>query len=168
MVTFDFFFSNRNEQPILLVLVWMKKQHRTSEAENKMIESIALSLVNWLCVTRRDDCVVYLLECAHSLISTTNLNMFNWMFFWSMWHILYILQSSQYMSIISLLCFCLQVLVVQSPSPSLQIKEPPPSPGSPTSETMYATAGGGTQIYMQVSLHTNSPILIHFILFISC
>lgn len=45
---------------------------------------------------------------------------------------------------------CLKVLVVQSPSPSLQIKEPPPSPGSPSSETMYATAGGGTQIYMQV------------------
>lgn len=43
-----------------------------------------------------------------------------------------------------------QVLVVQSPSPSLQIKEPPPSPGSPSSETMYG-ATGGTQIYMQVN-----------------
>ncbi|XP_037043523.1 protein grainyhead isoform X4 [Bradysia coprophila] len=42
-----------------------------------------------------------------------------------------------------------KVLVVQSPSPSLQVKEPPPSPGSPSSENMYGAAGG-TQIYMQV------------------
>lgn len=54
-----------------------------------------------------------------------------------------------------ILRFSIQVLVVQSPSPSLQIKEPPPSPGSPASETMYATAGGGTQIYMQVSFDGN-------------
>jgi hypothetical protein len=41
----------------------------------------------------------------------------------------------------------LQVLVVQSPAPpSLQIKEQPPSPGSPSAE-MYS---GGTQIYLQV------------------
>lgn len=52
-----------------------------------------------------------------------------------------------------LLLSIFQVLVVQSPSPSLQIKEPPPSPGSPASETtMYTTTGGATQIYMQVSV----------------
>ncbi|XP_055707699.1 protein grainyhead isoform X3 [Phlebotomus papatasi] len=41
-----------------------------------------------------------------------------------------------------------KVLVVQSPSPSIQIKEQPPSPGSPSAENMYAAAGG-TQIYLQ-------------------
>lgn len=48
-----------------------------------------------------------------------------------------------------------QVIVLQqSPSPTqIHIKEPPLSPGSPTNHTeaMYA-AGGGTQIYLQVSL----------------
>lgn len=44
---------------------------------------------------------------------------------------------------------------MQTPSPTtthIQIKEPPPSPGSPTNTeaNMYA-AGGGTQIYLQVS-----------------
>lgn len=40
-----------------------------------------------------------------------------------------------------------KVLVVQSPAPtSLQIKEQPPSPGSPSAENMYS---GGTQIYLQ-------------------
>ncbi|XP_031620365.1 protein grainyhead isoform X6 [Contarinia nasturtii] len=49
-----------------------------------------------------------------------------------------------------------KVLVVQSPSPSLQIKEPPLSPGSPASETMYTTTGGATQIYMQGPPHQTS------------
>lgn len=54
----------------------------------------------------------------------------------------------------SVRCLCqmcpIQTLVVQSPSPSsLQIKEPPPSPGSPSSDTMYGGTGS-TQIYMQV------------------
>lgn len=44
-----------------------------------------------------------------------------------------------------------QVLVVQqSPTSAIQIKEPPPSPGSPSADSMYG-ATGGTQIYMQVS-----------------
>lgn len=39
---------------------------------------------------------------------------------------------------------------MQSPSPSLQIKEQPPSPGSPQGgDNMYAA--GGTQIYLQVN-----------------
>ncbi|XP_049293651.1 protein grainyhead-like isoform X1 [Anopheles funestus] len=40
-------------------------------------------------------------------------------------------------------------------SPSLHIKEPPPSPGSPSTETMYA-APGSTQIYLQGPSHQNS------------
>ncbi|XP_055380149.1 protein grainyhead isoform X2 [Condylostylus longicornis] len=48
-----------------------------------------------------------------------------------------------------------KVLVVQSPSPSIQIKEPPPSPGSPQNDTMYA-ATGGTQIYLQGPHQTGS------------
>lgn len=49
----------------------------------------------------------------------------------------------------------LQVLVVQSPhSPTLHIKEQPPSPGSPSTDTMYA-ATGGTQIYLQVFIKIN-------------
>lgn len=54
----------------------------------------------------------------------------------------------------------LQVLVVQSPAPpSLQIKEQPPSPGSPSAE-MYS---GGTQIYLQVKflISTKSTKKIH-------
>ncbi|KAJ6641308.1 Protein grainyhead, partial [Pseudolycoriella hygida] len=47
-----------------------------------------------------------------------------------------------------------KVLVVQT-SPSLQVKEPPPSPGSPSSENMYGAAGG-TQIYMQGPSHQTS------------
>uniref|UniRef100_A0A336MAI5 CSON014460 protein n=1 Tax=Culicoides sonorensis TaxID=179676 RepID=A0A336MAI5_CULSO len=51
-----------------------------------------------------------------------------------------------------------KVLVVQSPSPSqVHIKEPPPSPGSPSTETMYATAGG-TQIYLQGPSHHSSSV----------
>ncbi|XP_037927042.1 protein grainyhead isoform X3 [Hermetia illucens] len=48
-----------------------------------------------------------------------------------------------------------KVLVVQSPPPSIEIKEPPPSPGSPSAETMYA-ATGGTQIYLQGPHQTSS------------
>lgn len=40
-----------------------------------------------------------------------------------------------------------QVLVVQPTSPSVQIKEPPPSPGSPSAENMYAAPG---PLYVQV------------------
>ncbi|XP_036331303.1 protein grainyhead isoform X2 [Rhagoletis pomonella] len=53
-----------------------------------------------------------------------------------------------------------KVLVVQSPtSPThttIQIKEPPISPGSPTTDTMYA-ASGGTQIYLQGAHQSNAP-----------
>ncbi|ETN64067.1 hypothetical protein AND_004200 [Anopheles darlingi] len=51
----------------------------------------------------------------------------------------------------------LRVLVAPSStsSPSAQIKEPPPSPGSPSTETMYA-APGSTQIYLQGPSHQNS------------
>ncbi|XP_055619439.1 protein grainyhead isoform X2 [Toxorhynchites rutilus septentrionalis] len=48
-----------------------------------------------------------------------------------------------------------KVLVVQPTSPSIQIKEPPPSPGSPSAETMYA-APGSTQIYLQGPSHQTS------------
>ncbi|XP_073812401.1 grainy head isoform X7 [Musca autumnalis] len=51
------------------------------------------------------------------------------------------------------------IVLQQSPSPThIQIKEPPPSPGSPTNQTeaMYA-AGGGTQIYLQ-GPHQNSAV----------
>ncbi|XP_058465164.1 protein grainyhead isoform X2 [Malaya genurostris] len=48
-----------------------------------------------------------------------------------------------------------KVLVVQPTSPSIQIKEPPPSPGSPSAETMYA-APGSTQIYLQGPSHQSS------------
>ncbi|XP_058122240.1 protein grainyhead [Anopheles ziemanni] len=48
-----------------------------------------------------------------------------------------------------------KVSVAPSTSPSLHIKEPPPSPGSPPTETMYA-APGSTQIYLQGPSHQNS------------
>ncbi|XP_075167129.1 grainy head isoform X2 [Haematobia irritans] len=51
------------------------------------------------------------------------------------------------------------IVLQQSPSPThIQIKEPPPSPGSPSNQTeaMYA-AGGGTQIYLQ-GPHQNSAV----------
>ncbi|XP_011182316.2 protein grainyhead isoform X3 [Zeugodacus cucurbitae] len=53
-----------------------------------------------------------------------------------------------------------KVLVVQSPtSPTqttIQIKDPPISPGSPTTDTMYG-ASGGTQIYLQGAHQSNAP-----------
>ncbi|XP_018799287.1 PREDICTED: protein grainyhead-like, partial [Bactrocera latifrons] len=53
-----------------------------------------------------------------------------------------------------------KVLVLQSPtSPTqttIQIKDPPISPGSPTTDTMYA-ASGGTQIYLQGAHQSNAP-----------
>ncbi|XP_049307801.1 protein grainyhead isoform X1 [Bactrocera dorsalis] len=53
-----------------------------------------------------------------------------------------------------------KVLVVQSPTSPTQttihIKEPPISPGSPTTDTMYA-ASGGTQIYLQGAHQSNAP-----------
>ncbi|XP_063703092.1 protein grainyhead isoform X2 [Culicoides brevitarsis] len=48
-----------------------------------------------------------------------------------------------------------KVLVVQSPTTSVHIKEPPPSPGSPSTNTMYATSGS-TQIYIQGPHHSTS------------
>lgn len=46
-----------------------------------------------------------------------------------------------------------KVLVVQPTSPSIQIKEPPPSPGSPSAENMYAAPG---TIYVQGPSHQTS------------
>ncbi|XP_067631060.1 protein grainyhead isoform X6 [Eurosta solidaginis] len=58
-----------------------------------------------------------------------------------------------------------KVIVVQSPSSpthttTIEIKEPPISPGSPTTDTMYG-ASGGTQIYLQQGAHqSNVPVSI--------
>nr|XP_029722407.1 protein grainyhead-like isoform X2 [Aedes albopictus] len=46
-----------------------------------------------------------------------------------------------------------KVLVVQPTSPSVQIKEPPPSPGSPSAENMYAAPG---PLYVQGPSHQAS------------
>ncbi|XP_062543424.1 protein grainyhead isoform X2 [Armigeres subalbatus] len=46
-----------------------------------------------------------------------------------------------------------KVLVVQPSSPSVQIKEPPPSPGSPSAENMYAAPG---TLYVQGPSHQAS------------
>ncbi|XP_021698369.1 protein grainyhead isoform X2 [Aedes aegypti] len=46
-----------------------------------------------------------------------------------------------------------KVLVVQPTSPSVQIKEPPPSPGSPSAENMYAAPG---TLYVQGPSHQTS------------
>lgn len=73
-----------------------------------------------------------------------------------------LIHSSKTSSSSSLSCSVstLQVLVVQSPAPPslTQIKEQPPSPGSPSAE-MYS---GGTQIYLQVKFQHNNTKFLPF------